>query len=215
MRPRDEKEPTCTCEFCGASFYRRPSAIKQKIYCSLDCFYQATHPLYTKERLIEIIQDFQERKGRIPFHSEFSKDRDYPNPSTYCDVFGSWNEAIQLAGFMPNSASLGKILIAEDGHKCLSFAEKLIDDWLSNHKIKHEKEVYYPNSKLRADWLISRIYVEYFGICIGYEDQLSRSYETTRHKKRTICKDNDLVLIELYPKDLQNLGNAFSDFLVL
>jgi hypothetical protein len=159
------------------------------------------------------MQDFYIKKGRIPLHMEFSTNPDYPPPSTYCDIFGSWNEAIQLAGFVPNPASLGKIVVAKDGHKCRSFAEKLVDDWLSDHDVKHEKEVYYPNSRLRADWLVKGTYIEYLGISIRHNNRLSLSYKDTIFQKRTLCHEYGLFLIELYPNNLTNLDDLLRVFL--
>jgi hypothetical protein len=48
----------------------------------------------------------------------------------YQQRFGSWNNAIRLAGFEPNSVIFSKKFLAKDGHVCDSYAEKIIDDWL-------------------------------------------------------------------------------------
>ena len=62
-----------TCVYCGNKFYRKPSLIKtERVYCSKRCFYEATHPLYSKEQLLDVIRDFYKEKGRIPFHEEFN-----------------------------------------------------------------------------------------------------------------------------------------------
>lgn len=54
-----KKSPNCVCAHCGILFYRKPSQIKTThVYCSTRCFYQATHPLYTKWELIAIIEQF-------------------------------------------------------------------------------------------------------------------------------------------------------------
>lgn len=124
LRPRLIKAPNCSCALCGRKFYRKPSAQRGNLYCSSKCFYEATHPLYTEKQLIEIMQVFYEKEGRIPLHAEFKSNGDYPDPDTYCVVFGSWNEAIRQAGFVPNQASLGSTIIARDGHKCRSLGEK-------------------------------------------------------------------------------------------
>jgi hypothetical protein len=152
--------------------------------------------------LIEIIQTFYEREGRIPLHAEFNSDPDYPNPDTYCAMFGSWNEAIRGAGFVPNQASIGSIILARDGHKCRSLAERTIDDWLFDHLIEHDKEVCYPNSRLRADWRAEDVYIEYLGLSTNYDHWLNDNYHETLLRKRAICRKHNLTLIELYPEDL-------------
>lgn len=82
---------------------------------------------------------------------------------------------------------------------------KIIDGWLFDHSIEHEKEVCYPNSRLRADWRAGKIYIEYLGLSVNYDHWLNDSYHETLLRKRAICKKYNLVLIELYPEDLNRL----------
>jgi hypothetical protein len=86
--------------------------------------------------------------------------------------------------------------IANDGHVCLSIAEKTIDDLLSGLGIEHQREVPYPNSNHRFDFVIGDLYIEYFGL-IGDAD-----YEARVKAKIASCKMLGIKLLPVYPKDL-------------
>ncbi len=117
-------------------------------------------------------------------------------------MFGSWNEAIRRAGFTPNTSSVGNEVTAKDGHKCKSLGEKVIDDWLFDHDIPHEKEVCYPFSRMRADWRIFDAFIEYFGLDTGYDNWLNNEYRARIEHKRAICREWNIRLIEIFPNDL-------------
>jgi len=57
---------------------------------------------YTNEELINYIKDFYNLYNRIPKARDFRNNKDYPNCATYYNKFGSWNNAIELAGFTAN-----------------------------------------------------------------------------------------------------------------
>ncbi|GAI04393.1 unnamed protein product, partial [marine sediment metagenome] len=84
---------------------------------------------YSKKHLITKIRKFYFKNGRIPLKREFNMYREYQQR------FGSWNNAIKLAGFKPNQVIFSKKFIAKDGHICDSYAEQIIDDWLFKYKI--------------------------------------------------------------------------------
>lgn len=205
------KDSNCTCAFCEKLFYRKPSRIRStSVYCSPTCFYKATHPLYEKSDLIDLIRSFVRANGRIPLYEEFASDQNYPDPDTYRVSFGGWNRAIELAGFAPNDSSLGFVVKAEDGHVCRSLPEKIIDDWLTERRINHEKEVLYPGSNLRADWKVGKTIIEYLGISLNYQHSLNRNYKISLESKRRICEACNLTLIEIYPEDLDALHEKLS-----
>lgn len=54
---------------------------------------------YTKDELIEILNDKSEELGRLPTSRDFKKTR--PNYDRYCKAFGGWNKAIEAAGLRP------------------------------------------------------------------------------------------------------------------
>jgi len=51
-----------------------------------------------KEKMIQKLRDFYEENGRTPVYEDFSKGT--PNAKTYGKYFGSWDEALGLAGLL-------------------------------------------------------------------------------------------------------------------
>ncbi len=112
--------------------------------------------------------------------------------------FGTWNKAIKAAGFNPNPVLFAKKHIANDGHKCDSVAEKIIDDWLYARKIKHQINVPYPgNNSFTADFVVGNNWIEFFGL----SGELN-SYDRLKKQKLKIAKSLNLRLIAIYPNDL-------------
>src|SRR3989344_617898 len=148
---------------------------------------------YSKENLVEKIRDFYEKHGRIPLKKELGDNR------TFRRLFGTWNNAIKAAGFEPNPELFAKREIARDGHVCDSAAERIIDDWLTENGIYHERNVRYPGTRMTADFLISQknLMIEYFGL-----KNVNRKYTANLQRKLVIVKKKKLNLIALYPEDL-------------
>lgn len=148
-------------------------------------------PKYTKNDLVNFIQDFTTKKGRIPLKREVTSHH------PYIRLFGSWNNAIKQAGFKTNPVKFAKKHTAFDGHRCDSFAEFIIDNWLYQHKIPHQVHVRYLNSAMSSDFLINNVRIEF----IGLEGEIKR-YDQLLKKKRILIKKRGLKVIEIYPKDL-------------
>ncbi len=94
-----------------------------------------------------------------------------PTPNGYKNDFGSFFSALVHSKILTNDSrklTFGTMILAKDGHVCLSKMEKEIDDYLFEQQIAHNKEVNYPGSKMRTDWEIiiesKRIFIEYFGL---------------------------------------------------
>ena len=168
-----------------------------KIYCSVICRKKAWRP-YTKESLIPLVQYLGKKLGRIPGK------RENRELSERCvKVFGSWNKAIVAAGLEPNRSHNDRMYKrsmtrAADGHICDSVSEALIDNWLSEHGIAHERNAKYPTTNHRADWqLQSGAFVEYFGLAKD-----SPRYDRAVLQKQRLCEQYEIDLISLYPDDL-------------
>lgn len=159
---------------------------------------------YTSKMLIKRIKDFYIKNERIPLKREFNSFH------IYRQHFGSWNNAIVKAGFTPNPCSARRY-IARDGHTCDSLAEKMIDDFLSEHHVKHERSVPYPNyNRFKTDFVITRTFVEYFGR-VGLRD-----YDEIIMRKKVLCQQANIRLIELYPTDIlekKKLPDLLSEFI--
>lgn len=160
------------------------------IYCSPKC--QQIGATQTQDELLNWIKEFYKSNLRIPLKRECSH---------YHAVrlrFGSWNNAIISAGYIPNPVMFAKKYIANDGHKCDSLAERIIDDYLTRRNINHKRSVAYPNNeKYTADFVVGKNWIEFFGL----SGEL-RSYDFLKRKKIKIAKKLGINLIKIYPKDL-------------
>ena len=54
-----------------------------------------------KEYLLEFLRYFYYREGKIPLTVDFNGNPKYPNYTIYYNNFGSWDDAIRDAGFIP------------------------------------------------------------------------------------------------------------------
>jgi hypothetical protein len=163
--------------------------------------------IYTPEKLIQKIREFVERHGRIPTKNEFVNDPSCPDYVTYRDYFGTWNNAIKAAGYEPNERWFSpRDLYAKDGHLCKSISEIIIDDWLFESNILHTREESYPKGRYRCDFAVNNIFIEFFGLVNA--SNVASNYAEIIKKKREICQQYKIPLIELYEKDLYNLDQT-------
>lgn len=180
------KAPIKNCLYCGRTF----KATGRRAYCSRKC--KDSAQVISKNEILAKIKEFYKREGRIPFKEEF------PHYNAAQERFGTWNKAIEAAGFEPNPVIFSKKFIAKDGHICDSFAEKIIDDWLYDRRIKHIRSVPYPkNKKLTVDFVTKNNWIEFWGL-----KGVIKRYDELVKQKRRLCRKYNLSLIELYPKDL-------------
>jgi hypothetical protein len=130
---------------------------------------------------------------------------------------GSWFEAMVKSGALPEGTLVtprGIRSIADDGHICSSGPERIIDDWLSEHGIPHDREPLYPyhpnhnpNGRKRADWLVEDTYIEYFGLHGNSE------YDSRSQQKYLLAKSEGLKLIPVYPTDMADIDTALGGLL--
>ena len=142
--------------------------------------------------LINKIRSFYNQNGRIPLKRELN------SLKIFRERFGSWNNAISLAGFNPNPVLFAKKFIAKDGHKCDSFTEKIIDDWLHKRGISHDRSIRYGATKMTVDFFIKpNIAIEFFGLA-----GVQKKYDSIILRKRALCEKLNWRLIEIYPRDV-------------
>jgi hypothetical protein len=141
---------------------------------------------------------FHDREGIMKYISLLKK---MPFPYQYVKEFGSLFAALVAAGVFPKGSkrmALGTMILANDGHLCLSMAEKEIDDFLFEAGIQHNKEVSYPDSGYRADWelfgSVTRTFVEYFGL------MSKTTYAEKAKLKADIALAHGIELIAIYPR---------------
>ena len=180
------------CFYCGNRL-----VAYGRTYCSFRCRGKAQ--VINKQEIIEQIKDFYKNYGRVPLKREFK------HPRAARERFGTWNKAIQVAGFKPNPVLFADNCIANDGHICNSIAEKIIDDYLFEKGVSHERNVSYPEGTYTADFGINNKLIEYFGLAGEH-----KRYDELRKIKKRIVKKYTLQFIEIYPKDLYPTSNLDS-----
>ena len=181
-----------TCLRCGKQFRKNKGNLK---YCSIKC------RRATPQQLLEIIKRTAQELKRVPARRELE------GIATMCaKTFGSWNNAIAAAGLPPNRSHSQRMYkrtntVALDGHLCDSVSEALIDNWLTENNISHERNVSYPETNHKADWKINingqAVFIEYFGLAND-----SPRYDRTTKKKQKLSQRYNFKLIEIYPQDL-------------
>lgn len=172
------------CSYCGKEFKSREK------YCSKKCKDLAA--IVPGSGLLDKIKKFVDKNGRIPYKWEIG------HYSAIRGRFGTWNNAIKAAGFQPNPVMFAKKYIANDGDKCDSLAEKIIDDWFYARKIKHRRNFPYPgNEGFTVDFKVGDHWIEFFGL----SGELKR-YDELKERKLRLARKNKLNLIAIYPKDI-------------
>lgn len=93
---------------------------------------------------------------------------------------------------------------AEDGHQVRSRAEKIIDDWLYHKGIVHAYERRVPiEEEVYCDFFIpigQKVWIEFWGL-----DE--EKYIKRRELKKSFYNKHNKNLIELIPKDIENLDD--------
>lgn len=171
------------CYRCNKRFYER------RKYCSDECIPKVK--IISSNEIINQIKNFCDKYDRIPLKREF------PHYNAARDRFGNWNNAIKAAGFKPNPVMFADKCIANDGHICDSIAERIIDDYLFEKGITHQRNISYPEGVYTADFKIGNKLIEYFGLAGEH-----KRYDELRRIKQRIARRLKLELIEIYPKDL-------------
>ena len=162
---------------------------RAKKFCSLKCAVRVnnvTH--YSSELVIGTIRKFYQEHRRIPLKYELK--------TLYAPArqfFGTWNKAISAAGYDPNPVMFAKHHTANDGHRCDSLAEKIVDDWLFARGIPHEVHVPYVwNNGMKCDFKIGEWWVEIFGLAGEH-----RRYDTLKRKKMALARKYQISLIAI------------------
>ncbi len=154
--------------------------------------------IYNNEKLLEFIKSFYIAENRVPQARDFISNSNYPSSATYQDRFGSWNKAVELAGFSPNiNDGYGNRTVAKDGILYRSQAEAhFVNNYLlDSYDFEYEKK--YGNGWLFDFYLPEHnLYIELDG---GLRPQRIE-------EKIEFCKVNNIKLLvitkeEVYKKD--------------
>ena len=118
-----------------------------------------------------------------------------------------WLGVLKVAGLVTDGWRIkgaGVMCHAADEHLCRSLLERTIDDWLTSHRIVHEREPRWPHDPdlnpsgmRRADWLLpDGSFVE----CAG---MMSRpEYATKMAEKRELARRAGITLHMIEPEDM-------------
>jgi len=171
---------------------------------------------YDQETLIEDLIALSEKLNRTPMLEDLVKNG-LASGKTYERYFDGYRNACRIAGLKINSNLWGRSIICESisGDICFSKSEKIITDFFIENNIRYEKEVRYDDilednrcGERIVDWILpNNIFVEYFGMP---EKPL---YKEKMNEKIKLCKENNIILIEVYRKDLKKLHKVFVQFL--
>jgi len=154
--------------------------------------------------------------GYIPLASSLSA-LGLPDSRIYTQRFGCYKEFISdFFGYVENKNIYGRNGRAKDGTFCLSNGEIIVSNFLFANKISYRKEVFYSEiiknhkTRMRMDWLLcDGTVVEFFGM-------MSKNYYKKKtNKKIELLARHDIDLIEIYPKDLNEvrLKEIFIDYI--
>ena len=171
---------------------------------------------YDKDQMIIQLRELSIKLGRTPLGKELSENG-LASDKTYERYFGGYRTACEIAGIDTNSDLFGRSIHcrSKNGDLCFSKSEKTITDFFIDNNIAYKKEFPYQSlsefndyGRKTTDWMIGdKVFVEYFGL------PEKKEYASKINKKRTICRDCNIVLIELYRKDLKKLHIIFKDFI--
>ena len=195
---------------CANKLCNRQTAMYHT-FCSKKCLYLA-RTAYTSDELMRKLKDTFQTLGRTPAKREMRSIADM-----CVRAFGSWNNALLAAGFTPHRSHSNRMYkrtntIALDGHRCDSVSEALIDNWLTKNGVAHFRDVPYPSTGHKADWGIGEhVFIEYFGLAKN-----SPRYDRTIRKKRKLCQEHRIKLVEIFASDLyptEKLGSKLKPLL--
>lgn len=159
--------------------------------------------------LPELLNIIQHINAMYPYNASINTDL-----KSYKKIFGNWLNVLIDSEILDNSllkTYYGYKCRSKDGHLCNSLAEKIIDEFLIDNNIIHEKEPKYPFDDefnplelLRADWLLGdNTFVEFFGL--SKKEEYAKKIEI----KLKLAQKHDLNLIALYPNDELRLKSLF------
>lgn len=124
---------------------------------------------FSKKGIVLAIQEFYIINNRIPSTRDFMNNSRYPSNSIVKNTFGSWNNAIEAAGFIPNIQNgYGINTYGLDKHLYRSRAEAYFADKYLYNLYNYDIETPYPATYNKYyDWYIPSLdlYIELDGGC--------------------------------------------------
>lgn len=170
--------------------------------------------IYSKELIIQKIQEYVKIKNELPNSKQDNTKvvKDFPTSPTIRKYFGTWNKAIEAAGFTPNIQNgFGINTYALDGHLYRSQAEAYFVNNYLYDKYDYIIEPKYPEPYNRYyDWYIPSLdlYIELDGGVrpniieekININKQLNRNVLFI-----TSCMNSELIEMEIKNRKAKQL----------
>ena len=160
--------------------------------------YKKINNYWTKDLVVEKIKQYYGIHNKIPELRDFIPP-DYPSHMVVIRLFNTWNNAIESAGFEPNTQnSLGVNTKALDGYTYRSKAEAYFVDTYLYNKYTYDVEPKYPEPyNLYYDWYVHELnlFIELDG---GIRPEVSKQKVIINNKI-----DHKCLFIQL--KDLKNI----------
>lgn len=224
------------CRLCGASAatFTTPASSQELAYCQ-GCLRRAAKgldaPRETAAAALALISEL-EFDGQPLLEAQLDHlhiDPAAPRPAEEIDRllllrFGirrgsfPWTHVLLGAGLVDDGLRMarGTVVPARDGHLCLSLREKVVDDFLHQHQISHEREPLYPQDpainprgRFRADWVLADgTFVELWGL------PDSPKYAIRMAEKRELAGRYGIRLVEVFEADLPLLPAVFAEWLL-
>jgi hypothetical protein len=157
---------------------------------------------FSTQDIIQSIQQFYLENNRIPQSRDFKHNSKYPNSTTVEKRFGSWNTAIEAAGYTPNdNYGYGINTLGKDKILYRSQVEAYFADNFLYNKFEYEYEKPYGNG-----WFYD-FYIKELDLYIEITAGLNQN---RIQEKIEFNKDKNFILLhyeEIYKKDfkLQNM----------
>jgi len=153
------------------------------------------HNNLSDEELLNYLIKFKEKSGRTPINDDFENNKEYPSYRTYMSRFGSWNNALELAGLSVNRY----INIPE--HELLNY---LIEFYKENGKVPTQRDFLdnakYPNFNN---------YIYRFG---SWNVALEKANLSVNQIKHTNLSDNEILKFLLQFNTETGLIPSSNDF---
>ena len=164
--------------------------------------------IYTKDSIIAKIQEYVKIKNKLPNSKQNNSYivRDFPTAPTICKYFGSWNAAIEAAGYEPNIQNgYGINTYGLDGHLYRSQAEAYFADTYLYNRYEYVIEPKYPELYNRYyDWYIPSLdlYIELDG---GIRPDITKEkISINRYLQRDVLFIDSCMKHELIEKEIKN-----------
>jgi hypothetical protein len=165
--------------------------------------------IITKESIIEHILLFYKNNNRIPQIRDWEYNFKYPNHVTVKKYFGTWNKAIEAAGFTPNNDDgFGIRIKAKDGYLYRSHYETTFVNKFLYSQYNYSIEPKYPEPYYKFyDWYIPELnlYIELDGDLRPEVMKEKIRINSKLGRKLLVVKDKDInkfdTLTELVRKE--------------